>query len=407
VPWDTPGGDLLGACSASGTVWCVEEEHHEFDVTSPVVASVTNPNTYAGLLLSTLDTHGADPYYMSADNALYDTNQQPYLVVVFDNGEPAWEEAPFQAFAIRLSNDWTTTLLSWTNFVPADIYACTNLEYTAAADAWYLRATGVSCHWTDVAASNHPSVYYRLVSRPLGTYTSTYDVGKYTVPVLPSESGLPRQNWLSCPFALIDAYGNTISMKSFDEMMLEMCLTAEGPAIRRDAVQSQPSIGDDPKQATYSTAGWAANDPTATNWYWNKMYRLVINTVHTGTLARFTFVGKVRGEDEVHVGLVQKSINELKRQNWVAYPYARRSTFEHAGLSDVLTPAGPAILRDAVQSQVTIGGNPQQATLALTGWVTTDSSATNCIPGKGYSVIINTNHVGTAVEWVCPRPPDN
>ena len=50
--------------------------------------------------------------------------------------------------------------------------------------------------------------------------------------------------------------------------------------------------------------------------------------------------------------------------------------------------------------------NPQQATLALAGWVTTDPSATNCIPGKGYSVIINTNHVGTAVEWVCPRPVD-
>jgi hypothetical protein len=108
----------------------------------------------------------------------------------------------------------------------------------------------------------------------------------------------------------------------------------------------------------------------------------------------------------VHVGLVQKSINELKRQNWLAYPYARRSPFGQADLADVLTPEGPAIKRDAVQSQVVIGGNPQQATLALAGWVTTDPSATNCIPGKGYSVIINTNHVGTAVEWVCPRPVD-
>ena len=58
---------------------------------------------------------------------------------------------------------------------------------------WIDLTNGVAAPFTHAAATNWPSVYYRIVS---GTYTSAYDIGKFTVPI----PGGPAVRYLGSPF---------------------------------------------------------------------------------------------------------------------------------------------------------------------------------------------------------------
>ena len=87
--------------------------------------------------------------------------------------------ADVEQFAVGRGADYGQVSLSWSNGA-ITVLACTNRTYTTNATDWFVLASGVSSPWTHTAASNYPSVYYKIVS---GNYTSTYDVGKYDVQV--------------------------------------------------------------------------------------------------------------------------------------------------------------------------------------------------------------------------------
>lgn len=410
--WQHAGGDYSNRV-AGGEIVCQDEEYHRFDITSAMQAWNTQADACGGILLRCLSEGDAEPCYTSVDNVHAAEEcglwreaalQQPFLYAIFDDGT-APDQIP-GAFAIRLSNDWRTTLLRWSATAAADVYVCTNRYYSTDPADWFLRAENVSGEWADVQAAGTPSVYYRLISAPHGSYTSAYDVGKFSVAIQQGDGVLKRENWVACPFELLDDDGQTLAAKPFDDMMLEMCLSDQaGFATLRDQVQSQEPVGGNTRTATRGNGVWGVDHPSATNWYAHKLYRIVIHQNHTGPAKVLNFVGRVRTDACTDVAAIQPGDGIFKKENWVAWPYPSQASFDDANLPSVLSnQAGFATLRDQVQSQEPIGGNTRTATRGDGGWFVDDPAATNCVGGKGYRIIIHELHTSPATNWYAPRP---
>ncbi|RLA69931.1 MAG: hypothetical protein DRG30_09725, partial [Epsilonproteobacteria bacterium] len=306
---------------------------------------------------------------------------------------------------IILSNDYQRTILTWSNDIQnVTILAQTN-QYYNTAGPWFVLATGQNSGYVHETASNYWACYYKLIDAT-GASTSRYDVGKMTFDIQQSDGITKKENWISCPFELMNDDCEIVQQKSFDLMMVKMCLNVQGgPGFNRDFVQSQKTIGNNTIQASYGNGTWFPTDPDATNWFANKMYMIVINELHPCKAKPLTMVGRVPTNEIEFVGTIQQSDGVTKKENWVAYPYPALSTFGQGRIADVLTAqGGPGFNRDLVQSQESIGGNAIQASYGSGIWYPTDPAATNFFGGKGYMISINELHTGAATNWYSPKP---
>lgn len=402
TPWQTAGGDIALTPEAGGVVMCTDEQYHDFDVTPLLSYYATNTESCAGLLFTTEDENGGEPFYSSADAAGYGPEQQPYFTLVFDDGQLT--DAVVMAFSIILSNDYVTPVLTWTNAVAVDVLVCTNSAYGAPGNEWFVRVGNVTGTFADALAFESPAAYYRLVSRPYGRYTTTYDVGKFTVSIRQGSGVSSRENWISCPFDLVDAWGGTVQSKSFDEMMLEMCLTDDVQIYRQDYIQSQSPIGGSTWTARRTFGGWNYDDIAAITWDRSKMYRVTVSRYHDGADRQMTFVGRVPDRASTDVASIRKSNGMTTRENWVGYPYPCPASFDTAGIASVLTGEPATYNQDYVQSQFPLGYSSYTAKRLPDGWTVDGPSATNFYAGHGYRIFINKAHAGVATNWYCPSP---
>lgn len=320
------------------------------------------------------------------------------VVVVTRAPEPI-EPAPIEQFSIRLSNDFATPIVTWSNQT-ATVLVCTNEYYTTAPSAWFVRAADVQSPWLDTAAPETKSVFYRLVA---GGATSAYDVGKMTVPVDQADGFVKRETWLSSPFDFINAEGKIVPVVSFADVGVDRVVRNEaGPPWRRDMVISQSAFGGTVLSAARANGTWVAQQPAATNWYRQRMYKIVINKTHTGAARALTFVGMVPTNDPAHVADVQQSDGVRRAENWCAAWFPWCLPFDVSGIAMAVNPeAGAPSRRDRVVSRHRTG--TVSATRGNGIWQPSSPLATNLYPGTGYNVIINRAHPGPARAWRANR----
>ena len=368
-------------------------------------------NSLAGILLDSGSLPATSAWQFTVNNLAYGLNivavngtnalGDQSLDTVFITRQPTAPSASdVERLTISLSG--STASLSWSNgFV--SVIACTNRYFSTNSLDWFVMAQDVLSPWTDVNALTYPSIYYRVAS---GTYTSLYAVGAYTIPIKQSDGVLFHENWVSSPFEFLDANGNVTLSKSFDELQVAAALTDQSGLLNnRDLIQSQEPIGGDTFTASRGNGIWYAGNASATNWYANKMYLILINPLHTGPDKLLTFFGKVRTAAATLIGGIVQSDGVLIHENWVAYPYPSRSSFDQGAVSTVLTDqSGLLYNRDLVQSQEPIGGDTFTASRGVGTWFSSSPAATNLFAGKGYIIYINPLHTGATTNWYVPKP---
>jgi hypothetical protein len=314
--------------------------------------------------------------------------------------EPQGAAPPkLEQFSIRLSNDFATPILTWSNTV-ATVLACTGECYTANSACWFVRAADVLPPWADTLAPLAKAAFYRLTA---GTATSAYAVGKITLAIRQSDGVGKAENWVASPFDFIDAAGNSVPFASFDALGLSLVVNNEaGLPSRRDAVASQSDFGGTVLSATRGNGVWFASLPVATNWYRNRMYKIIINKTHPGTPRTMTLVGMVPTNSTVHVATIHQSDGVASAENWCAAWFPWPMPFDAAGLTAVVNnDSGLPSRRDRVSSQD--GAAVIYATRGNGVWLSSTPQATNLCPGVGYNVIINKAHPGTSRAWLEDR----
>lgn len=409
--WARTGGDYSNLV-ASGELYCHDEEYHTFDITPAVQAYGSSPGAYAGILLRCLADYDPEPCYASVDNVYAAEQlglwqeaalQQPFLYAIFDDGTAPDVYPAF--FSIRLSNDFATVILRWTNAAPVTVLVCTNRYYSTDPADWFVRAQNVSGMWADVLAASTPSVYYRLVSYPHNWYTSAYAVAKFTVSIPRSDGITPAESWVACPLELLDDHGNTLPYMSFDDLQLQMAVTDEPLLARRDIVASQSEIGGEMITARRAAGAWTGvTHPDATNFYAGRGYRIIVCPYHQGTPLPLTFVGRVPVHEMMTFAVPHSDGTEW-RESWLVYPYPAATSADQAGIANVLVSEPELARRDILSSQNGIGGDIITARRAVDIWQpVTDPAATNMVAGQMYRLLISPFHTGATTNWFCPRP---
>ena len=396
TPWSAPGGDLASVPSNSGVIVCLDEEYHAFDLTTVLQAYALNPAAYAGVLFTTADAAQAEPVYLSVDNALNDAQQQPYLVLIYDDGRMVYNEEPFEAFDIALSSDYATAILGWTNLVVADVLACTNQYYTPDPGQWYTRASSVSGLWCDIRGTNLPMVYYRLVSKPAGIYTSTYDVGKYSVNLAAGNGTDPGYTWVSHPFelpvnglplatALGLALSNVASPATADVVMQKV--PPGSPNALSSSLVNNRFTGSDQRTNIYAGSGCIV-----------KVY-----PAHTTpTVARF--VGRVRNAPSTFVASVPHSDGASARVTWAGPVYPAPLALVLSGLTNTLTRVGLPLMADRVTQKIPPDNPFSLVASYVNGNFTGADARTNMYPGSMLMIEINKSHQTGATDFYQLRP---
>jgi hypothetical protein len=302
-----------------------------------------------------------------------------------------------ERFSITLAADGLTPILSWSN-AAASVLVCTNTCYTTNAAAWFTRAANVLSPWPDGAAGLSKAVYYRLAT---ATATSGYDVGKLTLDVRQGDGLAPAQNWIATPFDFVDRDGNVVPSLPLSALGVAPAVNNETRvASMRDSIYSQNQVGGEVIYASRGNGVWYTATPDATNWFRNRMYKVVINKAHTGAAKPLTLVGRVTTANSVHVADIQQSDGVANRQNWVAAWFPWIVGVNDAGVADVVTDhSGSPANRDAFYSQDGTGGATMYATRGVETWHTSTPLATNLCPGHGYIILIKRNHTGPLRQW--------
>lgn len=325
------------------------------------------------------------------------TGRQVTMVRAMPAAAPRLEE-----FSIVYQRTSGTAVLTWSNIsAHVDVWVSRELYYRTNAAVWQLAETNVVSPWHDRAAGQWTASYYRLVS---GGVTSAYDVGFMSVYVRQADGANQMENWLSSPFDFMDARGALVTSLPFAMLGVEAVVNNEpDPPGRRDVVFTRDANGN-LQFAARGNGDWHLSEPTATNWYRNQMYNIVINRVHRGVSKRLTLFGRVSTNAPAVVAQVWQSDGRSARENWCAAWYPWVVAFTHARVADVVTDeAGAPTRRDKVASQSSVGRGTISAARGNGVWVTTTPAATNLYPGQGYKIIINKTHTGATRTWSQPR----
>jgi hypothetical protein len=193
--WESPGASgasdrgstLLGSCFfVSGQLGDYTCELNDAGVAC-VQTWLTNPAANCGLLLSTPTNNYSDVRSRNTTGA--NSSLRPRLVITYHTNTAS----DVANLTSTLAGDYRSVALTWNNNVT--ILACTNRYYSSTAADWFVLAQNASMPFVHAGASNYASIYYRIIS---GVHTSSYDVGKYDVPITAG----PSATYIGSPFVL-------------------------------------------------------------------------------------------------------------------------------------------------------------------------------------------------------------
>ena len=395
---DTTVSNDVTAWTIHGTnnPWVVGSMNWECYAGAQLIDAGSVPAQPAWAISGIRITTGVNEIIVSGTNAAGAEAWDTVLITRLAGPEPQCER-----FAIRVAADGQTPVLSWSN-AAATVWVCTNLYYTTNAAAWFVRAHQVRPPWHDAAATSSLAVYYRLTT-PVAT--SAYDLGKFTIMVRQGDRRVDADTWISSPLDFVDEAGTVVPSLPFDQLHLARVVTDEARVpTMRDVIYSQRGVGGDSILAARGAGVWHTAHPEATNWFRNRMYKIIVKSRHTGAPRPLTFVGRVPDAPRVHVATIQQSDGMANRQNWVAAWFPWLVSLDASSLTDVVTDhqGGPAN-RDALYSQNRLNGAVIYATRGVEQWYTSTPAATNLYPGVGYVILIKRVHSGPPREWHQPR----
>jgi hypothetical protein len=265
--------------------------------------------------------------------------------------------------------------------------------YGTNGNYWFVLAPDVSSPWTHAAASNFPSVYYRIVSGP---YTSSYDVGKFDVQIAAGSIA-----WLSFPFGvqpgcdiLADWFGTQLEPRLYS-------------GYNFPSLQKQATPG-----GTIQNADYYINDLGSgqTNWF-GTTTSIVANAGYVLFLPQNHPAVKVTGIGMIQTNNVTMQI-PYKSIPWVGLAYDVVMDMKASGMTNLFQP--PQLYSsfnfDFIDSQRTLGGSVQYAEYYRDNWGTGQTNffpsvtgADKLEPGKGYLLFFSTARSGTGV-WNCVKP---
>jgi formylglycine-generating enzyme required for sulfatase activity/outer membrane protein assembly factor BamB len=194
--WESPGASgasdrgstLLGSCFfVSGQLGDYTCELNDAGVAC-VQTWLTNPAANCGLLLSTPTNNYSDVRSRNTTGA--NSSLRPRLVITYHTNTAS----DVANLTSTLAGDYRSVALTWANN-NVTILACTNRYYSSTAADWFVLAQNASMPFVHAGASNYASIYYRIIS---GVHTSSYDVGKYDVPITAG----PSATYIGSPFVL-------------------------------------------------------------------------------------------------------------------------------------------------------------------------------------------------------------
>ena len=293
------------------------------------------------------------------------------------------------AFEAGRGADYGQVQLAWSNR-PITVLACTNRSYSTNDADWFVLSSGVSTPWTHTAASNFPSVYYRIVG---GSYTSQYAVGKYDVNIAAGSIA-----WLSFPFSvqvgcdvLSDWFGQQLEARQYTSYNF--------PSLQR---QSGPggTIQDSDYYVNGSATNWFPTDAAIAA---NAGYVLFLPQDHGAV--KVTGIGMVQTNNVT----MQIPYNSVP---WIGLAYDVSLDMRNSGLTNLFTPPRlySSFNYDCVDSQQTPGGPICHAEYYMDNWGTgatnffpSMTGADKLEPGKGYLLFFSTTRSGTGT-WTCVRP---
>ena len=308
-------------------------------------------------------------------------------VVSIDNPATAVE-----GFTVGRGADYGQVQLAWSNNVITVLW-CTNRSYTTSMSSWSILTNGVASPWTHTAASNYPSIYYRIVNGP---YTSSYDVGKFDVNVAPGSIA-----WLSFPFSV--QLGCDVLSEWFGQQLEPRAYSSYNFV----SLQKQTTPGGTIQNADYYINDFGGG---ATNWFPTD-YPVGANAGYVLFLPQNHGAVKITG-----IGMVQTNnvtiLTPYKSVPWVGLAYDVVLDMRSSGLTNILQP--PALYStfnyDFIDSQQTLGGTIWYAEYYIDNW---GGGTTNFFPsvagadkleaGKGYLLFFSSTRSGTGV-WTCIKP---
>jgi hypothetical protein len=251
-------------------------------------------------------------------------------------------------------------------------------------------ASDVATPWTHTAASNFPSVYYRIVS---GSYTSQYAVGKYDVNIAAGSIA-----WMSFPFgvqagcdALSEWFGRQLESRAytgFNFPSLQMQNGPGGAILNSDYYVNGGVTNWNPDRTVGANAG----------------YVLFLPQDHLGV--KVTGIGMVQ-TNNVTMQIPYKSVP------WVGLAYDVVMDMRASGMTNLFTPPQfySTFNYDYIDSQSTLGGPVQYAEYYRDNWGTGQTNffpsatgADKLEPGKGYLVFFSTARGTGTGTWTCVRP---
>ena len=307
---------------------------------------------------------------------------------------PPGNPADVEQFMAGRGANYSQMSLSWSNGT-VTVLACTNRTYPSDPTDptnWTVLASGVSSPWTHTAASNFPSVYYRIVS---GVYTSLYDVGKFDVNIAAGSIA-----WMSFPFSV------QLSCGVLSEWFGQQLEARPYSGYNFPSLQKQATPGGTVQNADYYINDFSGGQ---TNWFSNDT--IVANAGYVLFLPR-----DHRAASVTTIGMVQTNnvTMQIPYQTvpWVALAYPVSLGMRLSGLADLLAPPKPYSLfnYDYIASQQMLGGSAWYAEYYIDNW---GSGTTNFFPsqpgadsmegGKGYLLFFSTTRSGTGV-WTCVKP---
>ena len=315
-------------------------------------------------------------------NSLYATG----VIVVEDPGND------IANFSVSRGADYGQMTLGWSNGV-VTVLACTNRSYSTNAAAWFVLTNSVNTPWIHTAASNYPSVYYKIVRSGV---TSAYDVGKFDINIAAGSIA-----WLSFPFSVQPScsdlaawFGQQLEARDYSMFNFPSLQTQDSPG---GAVQNSDYYVDD--FGGFDT-NWVPDNAVAAN----AGYVLFLPQNHGAV--KLTGIGMVQ-TNSVTMQIPYNSVP------WVGLAFDVSLDMRNSGLASLFTPPQlySSFNYDYADSQEALGGTIWYAEYYINNW---GSGSTNFFPsvagadkleaGKGYLLFFSTSRGAGTGTWTCTKP---
>jgi len=363
-----------------------------------------NPVSYANgsyLLIGGLSMQHEGIYQLEAVITLADgVSSNAIWTIVCDTNYVGYADI-IEDLEIALSNDYKTTIISWSNEVgQVDIWIQTN-EFYNPEGPWIVMPGGpFDTPYFHTGATNYQSCFYRVVQ---GGGTSRYDVGKMDSTILPGSIA-----WISFPFKPMDA------MKTIDDwfgkQLKPMSNSGKYPIINR-----QITAGGSVFPLEYYIDDFGFHELGATGWFprlpesnrqLSEMLAYILFLPDSHPAVYLTAVG-MAPTNSVSI--------EMPRETavpWIGLPYPTDVSMTKTVLTNLFYPPKSNLgSYDTLLYQNELGGSAASIEYYIDDFGFFELGATNFFPEhqiinpvKGYLIFYSDDDRVGNKEWICPKP---